>query len=276
MLRISIRGFMLFGCFFCSFNAFAWWDSGHRLVALIAYNNLDFESQRKFDELTQTLRRDYPKANLATWPDAIRKQSIEAYTHWHYLDTPYSSDGSATGVSVDTDNAVWALAQINRVLSNKEVPPSEQARFTSFLVHITGDLHQPLHAIARSNKELPQGDEGGNLFWVKDPNHQESLITLHALWDSNFGLFKDLSEEKLQRIAEEITSAYPRDYFSNQELNAPPKIWAQESYSLAKNWVYSTTEKEVPSLEYQKQSQELIKQRIALAGYRLALLLTAS
>ncbi|MDR3501331.1 MAG: S1/P1 nuclease [Legionella sp.] len=276
MVRISIRRLMLLGCFVCSFNTFAWWDSGHRLVALIAYNNLDSESQRKFNELTQTLRRDYPKANLATWPDAIRKHSIEAYTHWHYIDTAYSSDGSATEVSVDTDNAVWALAQINRVLLDKNVPSSERARFTSFLVHITGDLHQPLHAISRSNKELPQGDEGGNLFWVKDPMHQESLITLHALWDSNFGLFKDLSEEQIQRIAEEITSAYPRDYFSNQELNALPAVWAQESYSLAKNWVYATIEKEVPSLEYQKQSQELIKQRIALAGYRLALLLAAS
>ncbi|MFJ1267997.1 S1/P1 nuclease [Legionella lytica] len=276
MWRIIMRALMLFGCYVCSFNVFAWWDSGHRLVALIAYNNLDSESQIKFNELTETLRRDYPKANLATWPDAIRKQSIEAYTHWHYIDTPYSSDGSVTEVSVDTDNAVWALAQINRVLSNKDVPPSERARFTSFLMHITGDLHQPLHAISRSNKELPRGDEGGNLFWVKDPNHPESLITLHALWDSNFGLFKNLSEEKLQAIAQEITRAYPRDYFSNQELNASPKVWAQESYNLAKNWVYSTTEKEEPSLEYQKKSQELIKQRIALAGYRLALLLNAS
>ncbi|WP_133135579.1 S1/P1 nuclease [Legionella rowbothamii] len=276
MLRIRIHGFMLLGCFVCSFNTFAWWDSGHRLVALIAYNNLDSESQRKFNELTQTLRRDYPKANLATWPDAIRKNSIEAYTHWHYIDMAYSSDGSPTEVSVDTDNAVWALAQINHVLSNKDVPLSERARFTSFLVHITGDLHQPLHAISRSNKELPQGDQGGNLFWVKDPRHPESLITLHALWDSSFGLFKDLSDEQIQRIAQEITNTYPRDYFSNQELNAPPQVWAQESYSLAKNWVYATIENEVPTLEYQQQSQELIKQRIALAGYRLTLLLAAS
>ncbi|WP_058535498.1 S1/P1 nuclease [Legionella saoudiensis] len=271
MFGISIRGLMLLGLFIYSLNSFAWWDSGHRLIALIAYNNLDSESQRTFNELTQALQRDYPKANLATWPDAIRKHAIEAYTHWHYIDTPYSSDGSATDVSVDTDNAVWALGQINQTLRNKEVPLSERARFTSFLIHITGDLHQPLHAISRSNKALPQGDQGGNLFWVKDPHHPESLITLHALWDSDFGLFRSLSEEQLQRMAQEISSAYPRDSFSPQELNAPPQIWAQESYSLAKNWVYSTLEKEVPSLEYQKQSQELIKQRIALAGYRLAL-----
>ena len=99
------------------------------------------------------------------------------------------------------------------------------------------------------------------------------MITLHALWDSDFGLFSGLSDEGLQRMVEEISSAYPKHYFSDQQLHAPPALWVQESYTLAKDWVYATAENEVPSLVYQKQSKELIKQRIALAGYRLAGLL---
>lgn len=49
------------------------------------------------------------------------------------------------------------------------------------LIHYLGDVHQPLHSLARINKEFPAGDRGGNEFPLK--NHY-SIKELHALWDS--------------------------------------------------------------------------------------------
>ena len=49
------------------------------------------------------------------------------------------------------------------------------------LIHYTGDVHQPLHASTRLDKEYPQGDRGGNAFPL--PNNL-GVDKLHAVWDS--------------------------------------------------------------------------------------------
>lgn len=50
-----------------------------------------------------------------------------------------------------------------------------------FLIHYTGDVHQPLHATARVNTEFPAGDRGGNSFHLTS---REGAKNLHAVWDS--------------------------------------------------------------------------------------------
>ncbi len=264
----------LFALFLAIYNhsSYAWWDAGHKLVAQIALEQLDSSTRAHLNHLSTTLKKDYPMTHLATWPDEIRKDAINVYTHWHYIDIPYSSDQSPTKMSIDTDNALWALGQLDSILLSPRVKPSERARFTSLLIHIVGDLHQPLHCISRANAALPEGDSGGNLFFVLDPNSNHQRITLHALWDSNLGLFNTLNDERIGVMAHDLMSRYPKESFTAEELNAPPSTWAQEGYQLAIDWVYRTAEEEIPSAYYQKKSRELINQRITLAGYRLALL----
>ena len=48
------------------------------------------------------------------------------------------------------------------------------------LIHYLGDIHQPLHATARVDKEYPVGDKGGNMFPL--PGHY-GVKELHAAWD---------------------------------------------------------------------------------------------
>jgi len=52
------------------------------------------------------------------------------------------------------------------------------------LIHLVGDIHQPLHAVSRYTKAHPGGDAGGNLFYIKYNN----IHNLHALWDAQVGL----------------------------------------------------------------------------------------
>jgi hypothetical protein len=49
------------------------------------------------------------------------------------------------------------------------------------LIHLVGDMHQPLHCMSRIDDQYPQGDKGGNAF--KLPNHY-SADNLHSVWDS--------------------------------------------------------------------------------------------
>lgn len=49
-----------------------------------------------------------------------------------------------------------------------------------FLVHLVGDIHQPLHTVSLWDNQFPKGDQGGNLFAISFQN----ISNLHALWDS--------------------------------------------------------------------------------------------
>ena len=49
------------------------------------------------------------------------------------------------------------------------------------LMHYTGDIHQPLHATSRVNKEYPAGDRGGNSFPFPSIDGAKNL---HSVWDS--------------------------------------------------------------------------------------------
>lgn len=62
----------------------------------------------------------------------------------------------------------------------------ERALFARYLVHVTGDIHQPLHSVALYNETYPTGDRGGNSIKIELQNKTEQ--NLHSFWDS--GAFK--------------------------------------------------------------------------------------
>jgi hypothetical protein len=184
-----------------------------------------------------------------------------------------SLDGTPITISTDTDNANWAMLEIQPVLENIAAHSIERARFLAFLVHIVGDLHQPLHNVSAVSKETPDGDLGGNLFIILNPKQTTESMSLHSLWDSAFGLFSGASNSDLNQLALEITMQYPEDYFGNKAQDLSPQHWTKEGVSYAKNLVYQTERNQIPSEEYQLKGKQLVQQQIALAGYRLAHLL---
>ena len=52
-----------------------------------------------------------------------------------------------------------------------------------FLIHVIGDIHQPLHASTFFSEKYPEGDRGGNLFMVQ---FQNKTVNWHSVWDSQF------------------------------------------------------------------------------------------
>ena len=262
---------------FCSLPAYPWWEIGHRLVAQIAYERLTPEAKTMVDSLVPVLARDYPVIrtfiDLAPWPDTLRKQKIELFTHWHYIDLAFSLDGTPINIVVDTDNANRAVLEILPVLENADANSNERARFLAFFVHIVGDLHQPLHNATAVSKETPNGDQGGNLFMILNPENNSEIINLHHLWDSAFGLYTGLVSPDIHQLALAVTTQYPESYFGNKANDLNPEHWSLEGLDYAQKFVYQTNRNQILSNEYQIRGKEIVSQQIALAGYRLAKML---
>ena len=259
-------------------NSYSWNAMGHMVIANIAYTNLKPEVRDKVDQLVGNLNKEYPEMSsflhLAYWPDSIRSQRIETFTHWHYIDLPYSTDGTpAKADGIDTDNAVWAVSRIQVIVKNQRANPYDRARFLSFLTHIVGDLHQPLHTVTLYSASHPAGDKGGNLYRITYDNKR---MNLHSLWDSGVGSFagkNNRTTDHAKELAVTIMQLYPASGFGNRANDLDAKNWAQEGLANAQKYVYSTPENQAPSTAYLTSGKQLAEQQAALAGYRLANLL---
>lgn len=263
---------------FVPLTGYAWNAVGHMLVAKIAYDRLKPSVKAKVNIMVHDLNKEYPNVTnfeeMAVWPDHLRFQRINIFTHWHYTDVAFSDDGTALKNLVDTDNAIWALNQIKVVVQNNQSNPFERARFLAFLIHIVGDVHQPLHTVSRISAAHPAGDEGGNLFLINYKEGVTQIKNLHQLWDGGVGAFEFNPETtKIDPLAKSITSHYSEAFFGSQILDVDPTDWAKEGYQLATNVVYKIPENERPITSYIISNQQVAQQRVALAGYRLAELL---
>ncbi len=264
-------------CFFIIFSNYAnaWNATGHMVVARIAYQNLKPEVRAKVDNLVASLKQEYPDMltvmNMAYWPDAIRSQHIETFTHWHYINLPYNPDGTPIPVTaIDTDNGVWAVKSVQAVVKNNKANPYDRARFLSFLIHIVGDLHQPLHTAALFSAKHTDGDRGGNQYNVIVRGQS---VNLHSLWDSGIGEFVNTREQSTDvavKISEDIMQRYPAYIFGARATDLNPDDWAKEGFEAAKQFVYNTPEDQAASATYLENGKQLAEQEVALAGYRLA------
>lgn len=264
-------------------SSYAWNALAHMAVAKIAYDNLTPAAAEKVNKMVASFQQEYPNiqtfVEMAPWADQLAwGQQIGLYTHWHYINNTFSTDGTPLKNISDTDNAGWAVVQLEKIVQNNQANPYERARALAFLVHIVGDLHQPLHTVARLSAAHPDGDQGGNLFSVRlpltHPKSKSSSVNLHSFWDSGLGAFEGNSDQAaVTRLATSLTATYSSQYFNDQAQNIESGVWINESEQLAVSFVYSTPENQIPSAEYMSQGSELAKQRVALAGYRLAALL---
>lgn len=275
MTNLAKKTFLLALLLISPFTTYAWNALGHMVVANIAYQHLEPAAKTKVDNLVAILNEQYKDMSsfehMAYWPDTLRMQKIETYTRWHYIDAAFSNDGTPLKNLTDTDNAVWALENIKKVVKNNKANPYERSRFLAFFIHIVGDLHQPLHTVSYISAAHPDGDQGGNLYFV---NYNNKRVNLHKIWDGGFALFAGQNNnQQASHIANTIMARYPQAYFSNQINEINPDNWAKEGLENAKKYAYSTPPDQPVSSHYVEAGQQFAEQNVALAGYRLAVLL---
>ncbi len=118
------------------------------------------------DGLTNEPTRPFVEG--ACWPDQIKDEGVEEYNEWHFTDVPIFEDGKMP-VKTDPVNSSWATHQLYSTLKETETTTNGklmQSFGLRMMIHIVGDIHQPLHSAALFSDRFPTGDEGGNLFKI--------------------------------------------------------------------------------------------------------------
>ncbi len=252
----------------CVFPCQAWNALGHRLIGQIAYNHLEKSVKSNIDKYNQALDTVYHHdsfVNAGPWMDSLRYVKDVWMKPFHYIDIPFSTDGTPLSQPEEA-NAVTAIVNAERVLSDKKSSEFDKGFSARILLHVVGDIHQPMHAVSQYSQQHPKGDLGGNLF-VLGSNSVAS--NLHAYWDVGGGLLQggQVNDETLRQMAEKIEAKWPCDVSA---MVNNPTAWSEESFQLAVDKAYQLQPTQRPSANYQATAQTTSEQRIALAGCRLA------
>jgi hypothetical protein len=221
-----------------------------------------------------------------TWPDFIRgDQRFERgngagrsprrgfpdmgrHENWHYINLPYDPENVA-GPLEDQVHAVSKIRDFMNVLASRG-PASDQAYALPWLLHLIGDLHQPLHAATRfkrSTNGKTIHDRGGG------DTHVKGSRNLHSYWDGLLGLAN--TETFVRESSRRIALAHP----APATVEIDPKEWADESHALAVSHAYTfpewgTDARPVPlSDEYRVRARKAAMRQAATAGYRMAAVL---
>jgi hypothetical protein len=269
-------------------SALAWNAAGHRLVAAIAWRQMSPPAQAAAADLLARhpdYRKWVAKANDApeyaaflqasTWADDIRRdrrfhnERSEAPTpplpgladtarhkDWHYVDL--GADGSVHG-QLDRQ-----LERLIRVLRSPATPAADKAYALPWLIHLVGDIHQPLHVGSRD-------DEGGNDFEIEDPfNPRRPFASLHAWWDDLPGP-PWLRGARLERVADALLAAQARP-----PAQGGVARWREESRGIGRDQAYPSAAGSllpIVTAEFRDQSRAIANQRLTAAGFRLGRLL---
>jgi hypothetical protein len=274
-------------------SVFAWGAAGHQVIAAEAWRELSPElkaeaidvlkSHPEYAKWTNAYRPNssfdvyaYAFMRSSTWPDDIRRKGNK-YDHpnWHFIDYPLRPPNFPfePGPKPD-DDVLFGVAQCEKTLSETSADPELRAAMLSYVIHLVGDMHQPLHCASLFTDAYSKGDRGGNDFYVK-PGQQG--VRLHGIWD---GLLGSSANPRTQwNYATKIDSEFPRASLPELAKDTTPKDWSLESRQLAIDKGYlrgelqgATNAAEAPALpaDYTKNAKQVAERQGALAGYRLA------
>lgn len=278
-----MRRFLLALCFaFTPLLAHAWNAAGHRLVAVIAWQQLSPASQ-KFFATALAAHPDHERwtkqarsgeaidlfAEAATWPDGIRNDprfydpgrepatpllpgfaDMARHKRWHYVDL--GADGKVRDGELDS-----RIEQLGRQLATTR--DSTQLTYAlPWFLHLVADIHQPLH-VGRHD------DEGGNDFAIENPfNKRLPFPSLHAYWDDLPGP-PWLRGKRLAKQAQWLIENVP------QPMQGDVALWREESHGLLDDAYPTTAGSLLPivSETFHRQARDIANRRIVAAGYRL-------
>ena len=253
-------------------SSWGWNALGHRLVAQIAVDQLPKYKVKQLNQLNHELDVVYPPISLvnsAIWPDLLKGYEVTWFDPYHYINLPFSDDHTKLP-EVSGANAVDAVYKSLKIINSNRATGYDKGVSLRILMHVTGDLHQPLHAATRVSKKYPQGDKGGNLYYLRANSISN---VLHGYWDKGGGFLSPaypVNKSKLKQMARQLEAKWP---CSKAKLNLNPSAWADESHKIAVNIAYSIPEHTSPDRIYQQKVKNISQQRIVLAGCRLGELL---
>src|SRR5215467_11817186 len=292
--------------------SFAWNDRGHMSVGYVAYKHLKpatrdrvlalLKLNPKYNDWAAKVDKQMPNASAedknmmifmlaATWADDIKRDrsykqdgaqggnrpegspdpgantgydDLRMHKYWHFIDRPFSTDGTPLP-PIPAPNAQDRIALFRTVLGSSS-PDRLKSYDLVWLLHLVGDIHQPLHASTRVSRADPYGDAGGNLVQLDC-----GKCELHFFWDDLLGTQNDLPSV----VKKARTLGNPK---ASLVAKSDEKDWVAENFQAAQQLVYAPpvgpgAGPYTLTLQYKAKAGNLAKQRVSLAGARLAKLL---
>lgn len=240
------------------FQTMAWGMLGHRVVGQIAQSYLTKKTSR---EVKKILGHE-SLAMASNWGDFIKSEPAYNYLgNWHYINLPAGLNAEQLDYALKGDTVTDAYTRIlflTDELKNKGLDHDKKLMYLRLLIHIAGDLHQPMHTGR-------PGDQGGNkiqLTWFGQNTN------LHRVWDSDLVGAKELSYTEYSNSINVITKVGLRSL----QREGPAK-WVTDSYQISEKIYANIKPGDKLSYRYIYDNQSIADQQLLKGGVHLAGLL---
>ncbi|HLM67564.1 MAG TPA: S1/P1 nuclease, partial [Longimicrobium sp.] len=218
--------------------AHAWDEFGHVVVARIAWENMTPQARGRAIQILRGappgsgLSQGFPQGTLTPeqqmwmfvrashWPDDIKSSGHPGHGfargNRHFVNLFWEQQTDFGPITASTRPPFGELLNDLPGLRTEVAgsDPGQAAVALAWVVHLLGDVHQPLHSSSRITQADPTGDRGGNDFGLSG-----SPGNLHSYWDGvitrNHRRRQGESDrDYLQRVAGDISARNPLSGFA--------------------------------------------------------------
>ena len=231
-----------------------WGQNGHRTVGATAEAYLKSKVQKKIFNILngQSL------ADASTYADEIKSdKKYDEFKPWHYANVPFDKTYKQSEKNPKGDIVV-GIQECIRQLKSKSLSKQEEQFYLKMLIHLVGDMHQPLHFGLKE-------DKGANDFKVKWFNQSSNF---HRVWDTQMIESYNMSYSELAINLPKLDKAQVKQIQSGDLLD-----WVEDSRDLTRKVYDSATPNENLSYRYMYNWFNILRLQLNKAGIRLAVIL---
>lgn len=267
----------------------AWSVHGHQIVALIAEDKLKRESPEALAWVNSLLRLGWVQSDPSYGPPTMRSVSAcadqvrygvtscsglqlqvadpKATAPWHFVNIPISDPQPDVEKYCQGSCVVDQVKAELAALKEPATTPAQKQTALVFMIHLVGDMHQPLHCAygiyPDKRTKIPGPDYGGNEEMITFEN---APLSLHALWDHLIEPTDLLDAQQTAAALGSSGAGSADDVLSGKA--------ALDSFHYAQDRIYEKFFDNVPFDEkYQAEAQKEVFDRLETAGVSLASLL---
>jgi S1/P1 Nuclease len=238
---------LLIVAFVC--QSYGWGATGHRVTGSIAAGHLNKKAKKKLEALLG----QESLAMASTWMDDVRSDSTYDYAsdfHWVTVETGSTYEQAKKNPNGDV---IMTIERLIVELKSGKLDRESEIRSLKFLVHLIGDIHQPLHVGCCD-------DAGGGKVQVKWFGGNSNL---HRVWDSDI-----IDGTKLSYTELAASLGTPDEATIKRLQSGTVRDWANEAMSHRAR-VYDIGKGNL-GYEYSYKNLPLVRERLLAAGVRLA------
>lgn len=231
-------------------RALAWGAKGHQVIARVATERLSSRARKATAELLKGASLE----SVAAWADQVKSTASA-----HFISIPLDHNDYNPKADCTGDCLITAIERNIAVLKDVNEPAAKRAEALKYVVHLIGDLHQPLHC-------SDNNDANGNQVRVTFFNQPTNL---HSVWDTSI-----IEREKLpaaayaSQLVEGMNAQKSANQSGNYYLRGTTIDWALESHRLARN-AYDLGDKTLGE-DYYNSNKPIVDAQLFKAGIRLA------